>query len=147
VHSGGALIQGNMIGTNASATIASGLGNGRAGIVASSGTHDWQVGGTPNEGNTIAGNGGDGVSVLLGTNNAVLGNSIHSNTGLGIDLNPDGVTQNDLTGGDGDGGPNGHQNFPEITAVTVCHKRRTGVARRDQLQRRDPRDDDDRAEG
>ena len=47
-----------------------------------------------------------------GTGNRFIGNSIHDNTGLGIDLGFDGVTPND--GGDGDSGLNGLQNFPVI---------------------------------
>jgi hypothetical protein len=47
--------------------------------------------------------------------NAILSNPIFSNTGLGIDLNDDGVTANDT--GDSDSGPNGLQNFPVITSV------------------------------
>jgi len=56
--------------------------------------------------------------------NRVSGNSIHSNDGLGIDLNlagdgpdaEDGVTPNDV--GDGDAGANGFQNFPVLSSVT-----------------------------
>ena len=44
------------------------------------------------------------------TGNKISVNSIHSNTGLGIDLGTAGVTPNDP--GDGDAGPNQLQNFP-----------------------------------
>src|SRR5262249_1482087 len=76
----------------------------------------------PGVGNVIAFNGGAGVVVgtdtahgflatQAGTGNAVLGNSIFANAGLGIDLgNADGVTPNDP--GDADTGPNNFQNFP-----------------------------------
>ena len=56
-----------------------------------------------------------GIAFSAGTGNAILGNSIHSNTGLGIDLGEDGVTPNDPL--DGDAGPNDLLNFPEITSV------------------------------
>lgn len=65
----------------------------------------------------IARNGGDGVEI---TGNQSEGadfsrSSIHTNTGLGIDLGGDGVTGNDP--GDGDSGPNGLQNSPYIDAA------------------------------
>ena len=47
--------------------------------------------------------------------NPVLGNSIFSNSDLGIDLGGDGVTGNDAC--DADTGSNGLQNFPVITSV------------------------------
>src|SRR5690606_18660414 len=52
-----------------------------------------------------------------GIGNAILGNSIHSNGGLGIDFFGDGPTGNDP--GDADTGPNGLQNFPVIEAIAI----------------------------
>ena len=46
----------------------------------------------------------------------VRGNSVAGNGGLGIDLNNDGVTANDP--GDADGGANGLQNYPLLSAVS-----------------------------
>jgi hypothetical protein len=77
-----------------------------------------RIGGTAaGEGNTIAFSGSSGIQVTGGKGLAILGNSIFSNNGLGIDLDndadpltSDGVTPNDL--GDGDTGGNGLQNFP-----------------------------------
>ena len=78
------------------------------------------VGGTgPGAGNLIAGNGECGVEIYEirapGTTygNAILGNSIVSNVGMGIDHGGDGVTSNDS--GDPDPGPNLLQNFPVVT--------------------------------
>jgi len=48
----------------------------------------------------------------------ILNNHIYNNTGLGIDLNNDGLTPNDPPP-DADMGPNGLQNFPLITNVEV----------------------------
>ncbi|MBN1922810.1 MAG: right-handed parallel beta-helix repeat-containing protein, partial [Anaerolineae bacterium] len=66
--------------------------------------------------NVIAHN-GTGILIAQGTRHAILGNSIHSNTELGIDLSPKGVTLNDT--GDGDSGPNALQNFPIITLAGI----------------------------
>lgn len=70
-------------------------------------------------GNVIAFNGGGGVVLPFNASMRVpiRGNSIHSNGGLGIDLNADGVTQNDP--GDSDFGANGRQNFPKIVAAST----------------------------
>lgn len=77
------------------------------------------VGGTvAGEGNRVAFNGGNGVSVIASTsnkNNAIQGNSIYSNSRLPIDLGNNGVTANDLK--DADAGANNLQNFPVITQV------------------------------
>ncbi len=78
------------------------------------------VGGpTEDSSNGIAYNGGDGVFVSSGTQNAIRSNSIHSNAGLGIDLGSDGVTLNDDNTGDADAGANNLQNFPVLTSVTL----------------------------
>lgn len=64
----------------------------------------------------IAGNAGNGVGAatrVMGL--AIKGNSIHSNGGLGIDLNRDGPTTNDMTEDDADTGPNNLQNHPILT--------------------------------
>ncbi len=69
-------------------------------------------------GNLIAGNGGRGINTSSGTTGiSILGNSIHSNGSLGIDLGGDGVTQNDNC--DGDPGANNLQNFPVITSSSL----------------------------
>lgn len=67
--------------------------------------------------NQIAYNQGNGLSVVQSNyqNYTYLPNAIFSNGGLGIDLNDDGVTFNDLL--DGDVGPNGLQNYPVLQSV------------------------------
>src|SRR5262249_60807724 len=62
-------------------------------------------------------NAGRGVRVESGTGNAILGNSISFNGGLGIDLGPVGVTPNDP--GDPDPGANLLQNFPILSSVVL----------------------------
>jgi parallel beta-helix repeat protein len=64
--------------------------------------------------NIIAFSGADGVRVTGGNSNAILGNTIHSNTRLGIDLGGDGWTRNDTTGGLA---PNNWQNYPALTGI------------------------------
>jgi hypothetical protein len=83
--------------------------------------------------NAIFSNGGDGVAIIGvptqgATGNTVSENSIYSNDGLGIDLQDDGVTGNDL--GDGDGGTglaNFLQNFPANLDVSADRKTVTGT--------------------
>jgi len=112
------LMEGNFIGTDASGN--NPLGNSQDGVFIGTGgpAFDNTIGGlSPEQGNVIAFNGGDGIFVLDGDHNGLLGNSIHSNGGLGIDLAPDGVTPND--DGDADAGPNDLQNFPVLTSATA----------------------------
>lgn len=102
----------NSIGTNASRTGT--LGNLGNGIRIISGTAN-SIGASV--GNTIAFNGGAGISIQTGTGNQIHGNSIFSNGGLGIDLLPAGVTPNDV--GDADTGANDLQNYPVLTGAVA----------------------------
>jgi parallel beta-helix repeat protein len=120
----GTVIQGNLIGVDATGTNA--LGNGTVVLAAAveleAGSHDNQVGGSAaNAGNRIAFAPylRSGVRVRTGaTNNAVLSNAIFSNDELGIDLGYGiqgnyGVTTNVPC--NTDGGANMAQNYPVIT--------------------------------
>ena len=110
-----AVITGNFIGVGADG--AAPLGNtGGSGIFLTG--SDNQVGGVnPGEANVVANNGGsNGAGIGLGSaaqRNAIRGNRIYGNQKLGLDLNGDQVV-NPNDDGDGDGGANGLQNFPEI---------------------------------
>jgi trimeric autotransporter adhesin len=119
-------VQGNFIGTDVTGD--GPLANLGAGIYITSGTSASLppiaiVGGAEaGAGNTIAFNEDTGVSVISGiggdvSGNAILGNSIFSNSSLGIDLNGDGVTPN--TPGGPHTGPNDLQNFPVLTSVAT----------------------------
>lgn len=103
----GNLVQGNLIGVGSTGP----LGNTSHGVQIRFATN------TSVGGNTIAFNGGDGISVQGGAGNALHLNSIVSNAGLGIDLSPDGVTVND--DGDLDTGANNLQNFPVLHAAVT----------------------------
>jgi len=106
------VVQGNFIGTKIDGV--SPLGHFFEGVIVQGSLN--QIGGVgAGMGNTISFNGGAGISVSAGTDNAVLGNSIFSNTGLGIDLGTTGVTTNDF--GDLDAGANNLQNFPILSAA------------------------------
>ena len=112
INGTGQVVQGNEIGR-------AGVGNLQYGVAIWSGGSDNLIGGTePGEGNSIAFN-LIGVRVMDATTsgNKILGNAIRSNGRLGIDLGAEGVTLNDS--GDADTGPNGLQNFPELTSVEV----------------------------
>ncbi len=117
-------VEGNLIGTKKDGT--SPLGNGTGvSIFRSPGN---TVGGTaPGAANTIAFNEGEGVPIFGGesTGNRVLGNSIFSNGGLGIDVGDDGPTANDP--GDADTGANGLQNFPVLTSAKTSKFKVTTV--------------------
>lgn len=124
VGGSGNTIQGNFIGVDITGNGA--LGNAGPGI-GSYGAFNNTIGGTAaGAGNIIAFN-THGVTLSnvqgAGTGNAILSNSIFSNSpGLGIDLHtgfsPDEVTPNDPA--DGDSGPNNLQNFPVLTSLTIA---------------------------
>jgi titin len=114
-----ARIEGNLIGTQADGVTP--LGNTFYGISLASDFSAAFQDLLPNptaviRDNTIANNGREGIRIF-GTARRVHieSNSIHSNGDLGIDLNFDGVTPNDL--GDPDAGANDLQNYPGLTAV------------------------------
>jgi hypothetical protein len=96
------------------------MGNERDGIhigpAANTGT---QIGGLlPGQGNIIANNTGNGVTLSQYSwprLNPILGNSIYNNGELGIDLSDNGITLNDP--GDADTGPNDYQNYPVVVSV------------------------------
>lgn len=118
------VVQGNLIGTAADGT--SPLGNYRGhGIFISASPNNTIGGVAPGQGNIIAFNGHAGVNVVgaTATGNRILGNSIYSNGGLGIDFENEGVDLNDA--GDNDTGGNNLQNYPLITSVSVANNNAT----------------------
>lgn len=111
----GNLLEGNFIGVNATASLA--IPNAANGVDVR-GSIGNTIGGTAaGTKNVIAFNAGRGVFVETGTGNAILGNTISYNGGLGIDLGPVGVTLNDP--GDPDPGANLLQNFPVVSQVVL----------------------------
>ena len=119
----GNVVEGNFIGTDVTGALA--LGNGTDGIQISQASGN-TIGGTAGgAGNVIGDNQGDGVAVDAGDagdsiDDAILGNWIYGNDGLGIDLGADGVTPNHSSPTTGviAGAPNGDQNFPVIASAT-----------------------------
>jgi hypothetical protein len=109
-------ILGNYIGTDPAGAVLPGLGNVYGMFVQNDASNN-NIGGTAaGMGNVIAGN-GRGIGLVHNSiANAILSNSIHTNTTLGIDLNDDGMTVNDYD--DPDNGPNGLQNTPLLSSVT-----------------------------
>jgi hypothetical protein len=115
-------VQGNYIGTDVTGT--ANLGNAQSGVEVASGTGNLIGGAGANQGNVIAFNGAADTGFfyaglkVFSTSTTIRGNSIFSNTGLGIDLQQGGggVTPNDNC--DADTGPNNLQNFPVLTSAT-----------------------------
>jgi hypothetical protein len=105
-------IQGNLIGVALGGTLP--LGNGRNGVALSNFAGGNLIGGISGGGNQIAFNGSNAVVLFpdAGTGNAILGNSIHSDTALGIDLGADGPTSNHKNGSVT--GPNLFENYPVL---------------------------------
>ena len=124
-----AIVQGNLIGTQRDGRSA--LGNGADGVFVT-GSREHLIGGeSPGQGNVIAHNRGNGVSLLpIGSldlvprNVRIARNSISANGRLGIDLGADGSTRND-TAPDRDGGANRLQNKPRVLSATVRGDRTT----------------------
>ncbi len=132
-------VMGNYIGTDASGTLD--LGNGVYGVLVDEGAANNTIGGTTaGARNIISGNDQSGVEILFSTSgeettgNSILSNSIFSNDDPassgpepGIDLKGSslggGFTANDP--GDADTGPNGLQNFPELSLATKTGKKTT----------------------
>ncbi len=108
------IVAGNFIGTDMTGTNA--VPN-NAGVGVGSNAQKNSIGGSDARANLIAFNRGAGVRITASTaaHNSVRANSIYSNSGLGIDLSPTGVTLNDP--GDVDLGPNGLQNYPMVSRV------------------------------
>jgi hypothetical protein len=112
----GNVVLGNLIGTDKRGT--AGPGNTGIGVILEGGASYNTLGGTlPGSGNVIAFN-GKGIILIDGTTtgNSLLGNRIFANHGPGIDVNDDGPTPN---GRNPRALPNGGQNTPVITALTL----------------------------
>ncbi len=104
----------NMIGTDITGTQP--LGNGADGIRIAEGGQ-YNIIGVPDSGNIIAYNGGNGITVLTAADygNSFSANKIYGNAQLGIDLYPQGITDNDA--GDSDAGANQLMNFPVLDSA------------------------------
>jgi titin len=114
------VVQGNRVGVGVKGQA---LGNG-TGVFIAQGASDNLIGGTvPSAGNIIAHNMNQGVAIgtsitdTTTARNALLGNSIFGNGGLGIDLASDGVTANQPAGTPG---PNDFQNFPVLSHARLA---------------------------
>jgi IPT/TIG domain-containing protein/S-layer family protein len=117
-------VMGNFIGTDPTGLLP--VPNTAYGIQIATLSAGSAIGGTnTGEGNTIAFNGSTGVLVSSSTGWPIRGNSIHSNAGLGIDLENPGPKPNDP--GDADDGPNHLQNFPILKTVTILAPQGTGT--------------------
>ncbi|MFM2052137.1 MAG: hypothetical protein RL456_174, partial [Pseudomonadota bacterium] len=116
-----AVVQGNLIGADATGTAA--MGNGAGGLWIGMGADQVMVGGTEaGAGNLIAWNTSwtteAGLMVAADAGSvAVLGNRFVGNQSLAIDLGMDGATANDPL--DADTGANGLQNFPVIAEAST----------------------------
>ncbi len=106
INGNGSTIENNYIGWDGSVAIPNAVGI------------EIQGSGNTVQNNTIVGNTGAGIYVTGAgaVDNALFGNNIFDNGGLGIDLAPTGVAVND--DGDTDTGPNDYQNYPVITVAT-----------------------------
>ena len=122
------VMHGNKIGVDVNGNP---LGNGGSGVFLRDGTTRNEIGmelAQPD--NTIAYNGGNGVTILHSANgtetrhNQILNNLIYGNKKLGIDLGNNGVTADDTK--DPDKGPNDYQNYPALTQANFTLKQVSG---------------------
>jgi parallel beta-helix repeat protein len=104
----GNTLLGNEIGTDTAGT--ANLGNQLSGIFFDTNSSNNTVGSSAGgaNGNLIAFNTLDGITLATGVGNRIQGNRIYANGKLGIDLGNDGPTANQ---------PSGAQNFPVITTA------------------------------
>lgn len=127
-NASGNTIQRNYIGVRPDGSTA--MSTAQYGILIQGGSNNLIGGTATGAGNIIANSGQDGVYVVdhngvATTGNAIFGNRIHNNGGIGIDLDrfsgglPDGVTANDT--GDVDTGGNNLQNFPVLTSASATY--------------------------
>ncbi|MCK5831800.1 MAG: DUF4347 domain-containing protein, partial [Methylococcales bacterium] len=110
-------VQGNYIGTDINGTSA--VGNTAFAVKMDNVATNNMIGGiNAGEGNLIAFS-DKGISITGGTSdgNAILRNSIHTNSSMGLDLDNDGVSLNDLN--DVDASANNNQNFPILTSAVT----------------------------
>jgi len=99
------------------------LPNHAPGIIVTEGATNNRIG----PGNVVAHNPvGVRISDAGTDGNTITRNSIFANGGLGIDLDPTGVTPNDA--GDGDSGPNQQLNFPVLSSATRTSVRGTACS-------------------
>jgi hypothetical protein len=129
------LIRGNVIGVDPDPEFGIGVANGSggtndAGIMLLAGAANNNISGTDaaTAPNIVINNNGKGVALAsgAGSGNRIRFNRIDGNTGLGIDLNNDGITLNDpgsIEGPpfppDSDTGPNDLQNTATLSTATV----------------------------
>jgi parallel beta-helix repeat protein len=117
----GAVVQGNWIGVGPDGVTTN--GNGRGVQVDGAPTSVLIGGSSAAAGNLIRGN-TYGVKVFSGNGVTIRQNEIDGNSDIGIDLGSvvsfNGVTPNDPPGNlDADTGPNGLQNFPDLTSASA----------------------------
>jgi hypothetical protein len=109
-------VSGNLIGAAADGITV--LGNGGPGVLIAADAAGNTIGSAASGGgNLIVGHAGAGIALAAdaAAGNALMGNLIRANTGLGIDLGNDGLDPIDA--GDADAGPNDRQNAPVLSSV------------------------------
>ena len=111
------IIENNAIGVDTTEEPDTTIGNTLAGIFISEGSENVIGGVEAAASNDIMFNGAQGVAIITGTQNSIVRNRIFYNGGLPIDLDADGVTENDIN--DADTGANDLQNYPVISGYST----------------------------